>query len=491
MATVLRARDEAENWACATLCLARGVELDVSRILEVVPWIEAAAAELAVLPPLGLLADVGRILQEGPFDLSLSQSLGHPKLRRALLDYEEQLLGRLLADRRIDAARDAFARLPVDVRPSALAIFASQIIGRLADDARVSASAAVVRHVVRQPPADILERGARALRVDDELLEELAASYSALADASRRHGALFGAAEVFVLENQHALRGAAHRLALSQIAEATEVLESRLPRRARRSRSRAGHTATRIESESQYPIGGYASISTSGPLENLVSSELVYMDSGAAVNLFDLRWASGELLKYTRDESVHARGQRRFTFAIAPDLERARIKDPEVPWQRLVMLLAVLIATTRRLLRWLDDSNVCIVLSFCRPPDEASPLAPEAALCRLLLREWIESGKVEVEDTQTVAACLEATELARARTGVQSDLVWVGANQAAVVQPDRGAETTELHRVGVVVDGPVPRLVTQAVQAVAPLPEGSPGLDAWSKLTISLLDALV
>ena len=94
---------------------------------------------------------------------------------------------------------------------------------------------------------------------------------------------------------------------------------------------------TSLTDEDHYPTGGFSSIATTGTMENLVISELIYMedpadkDAAGGVDLFDLRYAEGELLYYTRDESQFVRDHRAVGFALSSDLTRARIKDRGAP----------------------------------------------------------------------------------------------------------------------------------------------------------------
>jgi hypothetical protein len=51
----------------------------------------------------------------------------------------------------------------------------------------------------------------------------------------------------------------------------------------------------------EYPVGGLSEISNKGSLENLLKSELLYMDDEQEVDLFTMRYVEGELLYFKRD----------------------------------------------------------------------------------------------------------------------------------------------------------------------------------------------
>ena len=62
-----------------------------------------------------------------------------------------------------------------------------------------------------------------------------------------------------------------------------------------------GDAPTQLEEESAFPVGGFSSISTVGSLENLVTSELIYMDdpndpASERPDQFDVRFVEGDLL---------------------------------------------------------------------------------------------------------------------------------------------------------------------------------------------------
>jgi hypothetical protein len=233
---------------------------------------------------------------------------------------------------------------------------------------------------------------------------------------------LLAEADVFVLENLTVLSSLTQRLAIEQIVEVSEELIQNLPRRMKPKFSkRAGRTPTNIEDEDRYPIGGFSSIATFGSLENLVTSELIYMDENSDdVDLFDMRYVEGELLYYTRDESVFIRSRRVVTFVFEPELVRARFKDQGMRWQRLVAAMGLLSAVVQKLSAWLAEEGLFFRVLFVQS-NRDDPLEAERGLCRLLLREWIEKEMAEVvEIDSTEAAVARAEEDART---AQADLV--------------------------------------------------------------------
>ena len=60
-------------------------------------------------------------------------------------------------------------------------------------------------------------------------------------------------------------------------------------------------------------------------------------------DLFDIKFLRDELLYYARDENQFLRRRRTFVVAFFPDLVQARFKDVELPCQRIVLLLALVV----------------------------------------------------------------------------------------------------------------------------------------------------
>ncbi|PRQ05517.1 hypothetical protein [Enhygromyxa salina] len=501
------ARDNVDQWAAAGLSLQRGVPPGAELLNRVRPWLESTLELLALLPPLGVVADLGRLLARDPFDIAASVVLADPELRAALDAYEEHVLGRLSADYRLEHARDALLRLEPSVRPTATAVFVEQVLGRIRQAQRPgeleldSPGPSAVRRVLHRHGVELLELGAEALSDPQfaPLRRELGQVYAGLARGARQCGALIGDVELYTLENLEALHSPSLRLAMAQIADSAQAIERSLPVRVRRSDASRGRTPTKVEDESAYPIGGYASIATIGGIESLVSSELIYMnppDERAAghVDLFDVRWAAGELLKYTRDESVHTRERRTICFALAPELDDARIKDADVPFQRIVVALGGVIAGVRKLCAWLDEAELVLRIMTIGVPSRAGgstsqPLRPELELARLILREYIESGVVtliEVEDADAARAhAQQATQIGG------SDLVWLLGAEFVASEPDEPGSAAEYREHALSLDHARPRVWIDAGRGTEPHTLHADGWDAWLLGFAQLLQALV
>jgi hypothetical protein len=152
---------------------------------------------------------------------------------------------------------------------------------------------------------------------------------------------------------------------------------------------------TRVLDEDQYPVGGYTSISTKGSIESLLHSQLAYMETEEQPDLFDMKFVRDELFYYSRDENQFLRRRRVFLFVFDPSLADARVKDPQLDYQRIVLALAVVLAVVHRLSDWLSTDALRFELLF--PPAKGkSPLDPEAKLFEILLSELRANGSAAV-----------------------------------------------------------------------------------------------
>jgi hypothetical protein len=75
---------------------------------------------------------------------------------------------------------------------------------------------------------------------------------------------------------------------------------------------------------------------------------------------------------------------------------KARFKDPDLPVQRIVMILGLLLTAVRKLSDWLGTDALRFEFLLLQDK-EAKPLAQEGALLEMLFREQIENQTVEIK----------------------------------------------------------------------------------------------
>jgi hypothetical protein len=186
------------------------------------------------------------------------------------------------------------------------------------------------------------------------------------------------------------------RMTADHISAAATAIEATLPRRLPANRQNRGMRDTHLADESLYPAGGFTAITPGGSnanIENLVSSELVYMEDGPETDIFTLRYVEGELLYYSRDDSVFRRHRQVIGIALGADLDDARVKDRDLPWQRLILALGMLVAAIRWLTEQLGDHALTIRIAF--PPNL---LSEEREIVTLLLGGEVHRGTVVIEE---------------------------------------------------------------------------------------------
>jgi hypothetical protein len=144
-----------------------------------------------------------------------------------------------------------------------------------------------------------------------------------------------------------------------------------------------------------YPVGGFSSLSNRGTVESLLHSQLIFMEPGERPDLFDIKFVRDELLYYSRDENQFFRRHETFLFLLSPNLATARLKDAELPYQRIVMALALLVTAVRTLIQWLSGVGLRFEFLVLDAPQPA--LDPEIQLLEMLLGDQIANGTAAVE----------------------------------------------------------------------------------------------
>ena len=342
----LRTQADVASWLAAGLALRRVVTEDDDQLIA--SAIAACANELSSLPPPGMIADVAVLLGGARLPLSTPVQSSDDNLRAAVRAYDDDVLARLVTNARFDDVLAAYAHLAPGDRATAIAL----VVGAICDRASfvgASVSPAALRRALARPREE-RDAAGRTELLGGTTAQRLADAYDRLARSARHARALVDDHEVFALDHLNVLRDLGGRMTADHIAAAATALEAKLPRRLPANRQNRGSRDTQLADESLYPAGGFTAITPGGSnanIENLVSSELVYMEDGPETDVFTLRYVEGELLYYTRDDSVFRRHRQVIGIALGADLEDARVKDRDLPWQRLILCFGLLVAAVR------------------------------------------------------------------------------------------------------------------------------------------------
>ena len=312
-------------------------------------WLRGLWEEGLDALPLDLVHDLGMLLADGrafPFASSRDLAEWPEDERGERLAYEDRVLGRWVLDPSVGEAHVAISALTGELRPRALGHAIGLALGTASRVAGGSSgNPAVLRSSWREalalasawparygaweePPVDAAWR-AWALEQRGQLLARLG------------DGRLFSPEDLWEIAHLAELPSESTRLALRELHAAAAAIGGVGPGVAMLVRRRAQEVAVDDEDASHYPAGGFDALSTRGRFENLVRSEVAYVGEGreqlGEIDLFDVRFAQGELLFYTRDESPLFDQRRRVTLVIDRPAEQ-RHKHPELDAQTLVLV---------------------------------------------------------------------------------------------------------------------------------------------------------
>lgn len=402
----LRDLDAARAYILQGLWLQRVVRPTGPLVRPALEWALEIASAGNPLPPVGFVADLGNVVYGHDRGRQAKEHVEVPGWPHTLArSYEDHVLGKVYADWTFERATDALRRYTGRDQAKGLAYVVKQVRDR-AKLGGVELPPAVLRGMLAAAGDDLLAEGYELLTRDGPL-PLLVAQYESLVSAARRLAEVLGPEDVIAIEQRTALADMGQYVAHRQILQTTARLEARLPARPVRPLVGRKEVPTRVLDEDQYPVGGYSSISTKGSIESMLHSQLAYMEEGPdPADLFDLKFVRDELFYYSRDENQFLRRRRTFMFALYPDLVTARFKDADLPAQRVVLVLSVVLTLVRRLTEWLSTDAIRFEVLFVQKGHD-KPLAHEAELLELLLREQIERGSAVVRwvaDAAAVAA---------------------------------------------------------------------------------------
>jgi hypothetical protein len=476
----LRDLDEARLFLAQGLWLQRVLAPSAATVRPALRWALEIASAGHPLPPVGFVADLGHAALGADWEAkSGREAVPLPGLPPGLTrTYEDYVLGKLYADWTFARASDVLRRFQGEERERDQARGLDFVLNQFrtrADFAGVEMSPGAIKALLEASPQEALAEGWDSLSRDG-LLPLLGELYESLIASTRRAAEVLAPEDVFELEHGTALAEFGERVALRQVFQAAARLELTLP--ARRIRPLAGRqeVPTRVLDEDTYPVGGFSSLSTRGTVESLLHSQLAYMERDERPDLFDVKFLRDELLYYARDENQFLRRRRAFVIALFPDLLHTRVKDPTLPFQRGILLLALLLVVVRRLSDWLSSDALLFEFLFL---DGAEPLGRERELLEMLLREPIETGNVVVKVLPAGSLAKECGELAR-----RSLCHCLTASTA-----DRPFEAQDTVVTRLALDGPCPALAAGEDGPV--YPEGEEPFDVWAGVLLELLQRWV
>lgn len=408
----LRDPDEARQYLLEGLLYSFAAPLNADSVKHSLSWAMEIVSQGDPLPCLGLVADIGLIATHqnvSDFKNEFDNEVAHdPATKR---QYEDYVLGKMFADYSFEQASDALAKYEARDHRRAVAYLVSRVCDRTNIDGAIL-SLAVVKSLLDLPPEEVIERAVNQVR-DNGRLEYLSDDFKAMIVNVRNAGELLGREDVFELEQGTALAEFGQRVALRQVLRASAELEKSLPNQRPSVPARKYSIATNIMEEDFYPIGGFTSISNKGTIESLLRSELAYLeDDDQRPDLFDIKYVRDELLYYSRDENQFLRRRLSFVFLFDPALASARFKDSELPVQRIILLMALLVAIVRKLQEWMGDDAIVFELLFIENGN-GKELDDERTLFETLFREEIDNGLLTIGSIEPADVAEHCDDLAR------------------------------------------------------------------------------
>jgi hypothetical protein len=388
-----------------------------------------------------------------------SSAAGYGSAKHLVQAYEDRLLARIPLDPPWDRAAAAVARYSAAERPKAIAFLLKQLAAHLQLGGAYLSLEALRR----------LQAATKQMTVSqmldqyqfDEMSQIMRDLYTDLIQSLRRVPLLLPWEDVAALEDRSALGGMAQFVALRQIRQMASLLDNATPSHPVRVRSHRMNWVTRIRQEDRYPVGGFASITTRGSMESLLHSQLAYMDEERP-DLFDIKYVRDELLYYSRDENNFIRNRRTYVFIINYDIVDLRFKDPELPCERIILLLSWIIVMIQRLTQYLTHDAVAFEI---RVITESSPRQHVQALrsldgpweeqrwLELLLKDWIHRGAATVGTWETFA--LASAEMSRKSGHSDVYCLTIAPEHSQSSLPDSVLSTH------LVLEGPRPCILTE------------------------------
>jgi hypothetical protein len=393
----LRDLEEARLFLLQGLWWQRTVYPSAASVRPALEWAMEISRSGRPLPPIGFIADVGQVAINTEWDARHQRTTAIPHLPVNLLSaYEDSVLGKIYDnDRTFARASDALRRY----RGRDLNRGVAYLIEHLADHIRlpgVQFAPGVIKFALESPPDEVLVQGFESLRKDGPL-PLLIDLYEIIINRARSAAEVLGQEDVFELESGTALAEFGERLALRQVLQAATTFEASLPRHKLRPLAQRMEVPTRILDEDTYPVGGFTSISNRGSVESLLHSQLAYMepDPEARPDLFDIKFLRDELLYYSRDENQFLRRRRTFVFVFHEDLVATQFKDADLPFQRGILLLGVVLVVINKMIEWLSTDALSFQLVFVGGEEDPA-LKKEKELLALLFAEQIANHTVHI-----------------------------------------------------------------------------------------------
>jgi hypothetical protein len=402
--------------------------------------------------PLALVHDLGHLLANGravrfASGQRLAQWPANEQAER--LHYEDAVLGQWLRDPSLDAAHLAVSGLAEAHQDAAIAHGIGLVLAEPLRDAEIWEGNAAFLRSVR---GLVLEQRAEPLDPDWQAFTR---KQRANALAHLPTGRLFEPADIWEMAHFAAVPSESLRLALRQLHARRDGVPLPGAGLLGQVKQRARQVPVESDEADIFPAGGFDGISQRGRFENLVRTEIGYVDTEVlpgVADAFDIRYVLGELLYYTRDESPLYDAHREVTVRI-DHLSRLRDKHADLPVQTAVLVQALALALFRDLVAVFGRAAAAVHLRLTLSDAEDLAVVDEdLGLIRTSMAGAIGQGRFSVESVE-VGESLPAPMVVFSPLAAPADpgrrTVWIRLNGAdwGVTRPDGVSETVDMRSV--------------------------------------------
>ena len=348
--------------------------------------------------PFYLVYDLQALIELGfqaPFSMDSDRG-GEADSNRSTLRsrYEREILGRLLQAPDVTNAIELASTSPdaEKVRLHFLLLLLSQF-GKLYPDTN-AINPAELREVAVPHPSSI-DTAALLSEAKLDVEERFADPLSRFLESANeqiRWGQLVQEEDFFELTHLDVLTTGHLRVGCRQILQFDRRLTKAIPLQIDLTQHESGADTTFLD-ETHYPSGGLTGLTNRGSFENLLTSELIYMDESAGgVSLFDLRYIEGELLFYLRDSGILRRKRRAIHFVI--DLgDLFHVKSTAYQYQFSVLAQGFCLRLLRDLFQIFESDSLRFVFHYL-PAGDPEELEREVSVMELLLHDDVRHGWV-------------------------------------------------------------------------------------------------
>ncbi len=374
-------------------------------------WLRTCWANGLDFLPFDLVHDLGQMLLSGrSFAFASSRDLGSWSEQERVwrMDYEDRLLGRWVLDPSVGEAHVAIAGLPPKLRPEAVAHAVGLALGSAlrqssqlpaGNPAHLRSLAPQLDQLAEQIPNSCEQW---SLRIDREWVD-WALSLRIHAIQMLPDSRLFEPEDLWELAHLQELPNESARLALREIHGAVAAIGSVGPSVGLQVRRKAQEVPVEADEADQYPAGGFDALSTKGRFENLVRTEVVYVGEGVdgehGIDIFDVRYAEGELLFYTRDQSPLLDQHRQLNLVIDQPAQ-LRFKDPQLPAQTLVLVDALCLRLQADLVSVFGPNGATVTIWWrAEAGEDVAAATEERNLFELTLAAELAHRRVVLETT--------------------------------------------------------------------------------------------